>query len=273
MINDASAMAENGGRDRGLRDRMNDLSIAAIVFLCTIAGALLGIFLSTRLPKPHRENDSKTAVQLVMGLIASVAALVLGLLISSTHSSFDAQQTEVRQLAVHLFELDRILVRFGEDGVEARHLLHAIVVSDAKRIWPEGGFERDYQPLQAQVEGETLRDRIANISPKTDALRFYQTRALQLATTMGETRLLLGEQERGALSWPFLVVLVFWLAFLFVGFGLFVRVNATVLAALTIGALSVAGAIFLILEMNSPYSGVMRISDAPIRDVLRQMAP
>ncbi len=253
---------------------MSSLLIAMIVFVCTIAGALLGIFLSTKLPKHHRESDSKSAVQLVMGLIASVAALVLGLLISSTHSSFDAQQAEVRQLGVHLYELDRILGRFGDDGGDARRLLRAIVVSDAKRIWPDNpGFKRDYQPLQAQIEGETLRDRIARLSPTTDALRFYQTRALQLATTVGETRLLLGEQERGALSWPFLVVLVFWLAFLFVGFGLFARVNATVLAALTIGALSVAGAIFLILEMNSPYSGVMRISDAPIRDVLRQMAP
>ncbi len=90
---------------------------------------------------------------------------------------------------------------------------------------------------------------------------------------MGETRLLLGEQERGSLSWPFLVVLVFWLAVLFAGFGLFVRFNATVFVALVIGAVSVAGALFLIIEMNQPYSGLMRISDAPIRDVLTQMEP
>lgn len=254
--------------------RVSSLLIAMAVFASTLAGAFLGILLSTKLPKHHRESDSKSAVQLVMGLIASVAALVLGLLISSTHTSFDAQQAEVRQLGVQLFELDRILGRFGDDGGEARRILRTIVVSDAKRIWPDNpDFKGDYQPLQAQVEGETLRDRVAHLSPTTGAQRFYQTRALQLATTIGETRLLLGEQERGALSWPFLIVLVFWLVFLFVGFGLFVRINATVLAALTIGALSVAGAIFLILEMNSPYSGVIRISDAPIRDVLRQMAP
>jgi hypothetical protein len=250
------------------------LIVAVIVFVCTLAGALLGIYLSGRLPKQHREGDSKSAIQLVMGLIASVAALVLGLLISSTHSSFDAQQAEVRRLSVHLFELERVLARLGPEGDESRHLLRAIVQSDAKRIWPDIQVPAGaYQPLQAQAEGEKLLDRIANLSPKTDAQRVNQMRALQLAQTVGETRLLLGEQERGSLSWPFLVVLIFWLAVLFVGFGLFVRFNATVFVAFVIGALSVAGAIFLILEMNQPYSGVMRISDAPIRDALSQMAP
>ncbi len=92
---------------------MTALIVAVIVFVCTLCGALLGIFLSDKLPRHHREAESKSAVQLVMGLIASVAALVLGLLISSTHSSFDAQQAEVRQLAIHLFELDRALARLA----------------------------------------------------------------------------------------------------------------------------------------------------------------
>jgi hypothetical protein len=250
------------------------LVVAVIVFVCTLSGALLGIFLSDKLPQHHRESESKSAVQLVMGLIASVAALVLGLLISSTHSSFDAQQAEVRQLAVHLFELDRALARFGPEGAEVRRTLRAIVQADAQRIWPpRTGAPVVFQPLQAQREGEELLDRVANLSPKTDAQRVSQSRAVQLAETVGETRLLLGEQERGSLSWPFLVVLVFWLAVLFAGFGLFVRFNATVFAALVIGAMSVAGALFLIIEMNQPYSGLMRISDAPIRDVLSQMAP
>jgi Protein of unknown function (DUF4239) len=250
------------------------LTVAIIVFVCTLAGAMLGIFISSRLPKHHRETESKSAVQLVMGLIASVAALVLGLLISSTHSSFDAQQAEVRHLAVHLFELDRALMRLGPEAGDARHLLRVIVETDAKRIWPDPKASvASFQPLHAQLEGERLQERIANLSPKTDAQRIDQTRAVQLAQTVGETRLLLGEQERGSLSWPFLVVLIFWLAVLFAGFGLFVRFNATVFVALFIGALSVAGAIFLILEMNQPYSGMMQISDAPIRDVLSQMAP
>jgi len=98
-----------------------------------------------------------------------------------------------------------------------------------------------------------------------------QSQALRLLGTLGDTRLLLNEQARGSISWPFLLVLVFWLTVLFVGFGLFARSNATLIAALLLGALSVAGAIFLILELNRPYGGVMQISIVPIRNALEQM--
>lgn len=120
------------------------------------------------------------------------------------------------------------------------------------------------RPLQAQKEAAELFDRIVNLSAKTDAQRFMQSQALRLLAGMGDTRLLLNEQARGSISWPFLVVLVFWLMVLFVGFGLFALRNPTVITALFLGAISVAGAIFLILELNRPYGGVMQISIAPI---------
>jgi len=98
-----------------------------------------------------------------------------------------------------------------------------------------------------------------------------QSQALRLLGTLGDTRLLLNEQARGSISWPFLLVLVFWLTVLFVGFGLFARRNVTLVAALGLGAISVAGAAFLILEMNRPYTGIMQISIEPIRNALSQM--
>ena len=128
------------------------------------------------------------------------------------------------------------------------------------------------RPLQAQKEAAELFDRIVNLSPKTDAQRFMQSQALRLLAGMGDTRLLLNEQARGSISWPFLVVLVFWLMVLFVGFGLFALRNPTVITALFLGAISVAGAIFLILELNRPYGGVMQISIAPIRNAFTQMS-
>jgi hypothetical protein len=128
------------------------------------------------------------------------------------------------------------------------------------------------KPLQAQKEAAELFERVANLSPKTDPQRFMQSQALRLLAGLGDTRLLLNEQSRGSISWPFLVVLVFWLTVLFVGFGLFfARKNPTVVAALFLGAICVAGAIFLILELNRPYGGVMQICIAPIRNALIQM--
>jgi len=251
---------------------MSSILVAALVFACTFGGALVGIFLRVRLPETHRDNDSRAVLQLVMGLIATMSALVLGLLISSAKSSYDTQKAEVQQQGIHVLQLDRILARFGPDATEARNQLRQIVLTDIARTWPnDGGGAAPYDRLQTQKEGEELFERIERLSPKTDAQRLDQSRAQQLLVNLWETNHLLAEQSGGGLSWPFLMVLVFWLTVLFVGFGLFTRFNVTVIAALLVGSLSMAGAVFLILEMNQPYSGVMQISSAPLRNAVTQM--
>ena len=251
---------------------MSSISVTMVAFACTFGGALLGLFLHERLPEQHVSSESRDVIKLVMGLVATVSALVLGLLISSAHRSLDEQEAEVQQLAVHLFQLDRTLERFGPDAADARERLYRIVSQEIASI-----ATKDFtglasaKPLQAQQDVADLIDRIATLSPKTDAQRFSQAQALRLIANLGDVRLLLNEQSRGSISWPFLIVLVFWLTTLFVGFGLLAKRNATVATALMLGALSVAGAIFLILEMNRPYGGVMQVSIAPIRDALQNM--
>jgi hypothetical protein len=251
---------------------MSSLAIAFLVFACTFAGALVGLALHARLPQHHIEGDSKDVVKLVMGLIATVAALVLGLLISTAHHRFEQQEAEVIQLGVHLGQLDRALQRIGPEANEARTTLRALVDAEVRRASAPGGIKAAIDaPGDAQKAAASLFDKIIAMSPKTEPERTLQGRALQLLTQLGDTRLLLNEQARHAISWPFLVVLVFWLAVLFVGFGLFARRNATVVVALCLGALSVAGAVFLILEMNRPYGGIMQISIDPVRNALSQM--
>ena len=251
---------------------VSSVAVAVIVFALTFGSGLVGLYLHERLPQHHRESDSKDVVKLVMGLVATVAALVLGLLISSAHRSYEAQQAEVQQIAVHLFQLDRALERL--DAREARQLLRSIVKAEVDRAAETGGIQKSIEsPLEAQRAAAVMFERISSLKPADETQRFVQARALQLLGSLGDTRLLLSEQARGAISWPFLVVLVFWLAMLFVGFGLFARRNATLVAALLLGAASVAGAIFLILEMNRPYTGMMQISIEPIRYVLTRMTP
>jgi hypothetical protein len=249
---------------------MSSTLIAAAVFGCTFGGALVGIFVRRRLPPHHLDEDSKDTVKLIMGLIATLTALVLGLLISSAYSAYDRETNEVQRLGVHLIQIDRILARFGQDATQPRVLLRKLVAAELDRGWRvHGAGPVTATPLQA--EGEELFIQIASLSPTTNLQRLDQTRALQLLTTVGETRRLLTEQAEGSLSWVFLVVLGAWLTLLFFGFGLFAPYNRTVVVALCAGALSVAAAVFLILEMNHPYSGWMQVSSAPLRDTLNQM--
>jgi hypothetical protein len=251
---------------------MSSILIGAIVFACVFGAAVVGMLLHVKLPENHRDADSRDVIKLVMGLIATIAALVLGLLIASAHSAYDTQESEVRQLAVHLGLLDRILAHYGPETTPARALLRQVVAADVETIWPDGGAGNAKLPsAEVRAQGEELFGMLAKLSPQSDIQRFSQSRALQILTDMANTRRLMSEQAGGSLSWPFFVVLVFWLVVLFLGFGLFARFNATVVTAYFIGALSVAGAIFLILEMNHPYSGLMKISSAPMRNVLAEV--
>ena len=167
-----------------------------------------------------------------MGLIATIAALVSGLLIASAHSAYDTQESEVRQLAVHLALLDRILAHYGPEAAACTDRLREVVVGRCEAHLARPGCRVGYRCMAGQAgswRGRVRHDRLVGAAP--DEQRFGQARALQLLTDMATTRRLMSEQAGGSLSWPFFVVLVFWLVVLFLGFGLFARLNATVLAA------------------------------------------
>ena len=246
---------------------MNSTLIAVIVFVFVFGGALAGV--AIRVPAHHQDAETKDVVKLVMGLVATISALVLSLLIASAHTSYDRQESEVQQLGAQLVQLDEVFAHYGPETNDARAQLRRMVKAEVARLWPDAvAAQAAMHTSQNYVPTEDLFDTVARLTPNSDAQRSAQARALQLMTTMGTTIRLLHQQAGGSLSWPFFVVLVFWLVVLFAGFGLYARRNATVIAALFVGALTVAGAIFLILEMNRPYSGLMEISRAPVRDAL-----
>ena len=116
---------------------MGSLTIGGIVFACTFGGALVGMVLRAILPEHHVSTESKDVVKLGMGLIATLAALVLGLLIASAKSSFDAQRSGFQQLAANLVLLDRALARYGPETKDAREALRSLVAATIDRLWPE----------------------------------------------------------------------------------------------------------------------------------------
>jgi len=246
--------------------------IAVLVFAFVFGGALAGV--AVRVPAEHQDSDTKDVVKLVMGLVATISALVLSLLIASAHGSYDRQEGEVQELGAQLVQLDQVLAHYGPDTYESRAQLRRMVNVELARLWPDaGGAQSATQVPKKYLPAEDLFETVGRLTPKSEAERSAQARALQLMTTMGTTIRLLHQQAGGSLSWPFFVVLVFWLVVLFAGFGLYARRNATVIAALFVGAMTVAGAIFLILEMNRPYSGLMEISRAPISEALAPLRP
>ena len=249
---------------------MNSTAISAIVFTCVFGGAILGMYMPNVLPEHHLSDRSKDVVKLGMGLVATLSALVLGLLISSAKNSFDAQSTELTQSSAQVVVLDRILAHYGPETAKARDMLRTAVVNSLDRLWSKN--RSTTTKLEPPSRGnEQLLDLIQGLTPKDDTQRALKSQALNIVFTVGETRWLQYAQMNNSVPAPILMILVGWLATLFFSFGLFAPRNATVIACLFVAALSVSGAVFLMVELYSPYGGLIEVSSAPLRAALSQL--
>ena len=248
---------------------MTPLTISLIVFVLVFSGALVGVSLRPYLSKRHLSRESKDVVTLTMGLVATMAALVLGLLIASAKSSFDDKNSQIKHITAKIILLDNLFQQYGLEAQPARQLLRKSIEPLFERIWNEDKLQSGKGgPFSAATSSLTFIQEIEHLQPKNDSQRSLQNRAVQIVTEIAQMRLLLFAQGGKSIPTPFLVVLVFWLATIFASFTLFARSNAIVVAALFVCALSVAGSIFLILEMDSPFEGLMAIPSASLLNAL-----
>ena len=252
---------------------MSALIIALIAFACIFGGTLLGMFLRTILPGHHLSDESKDVVKLGTGVIATMAALVLALLIASAKGNFDTMSSDLRQTSSRVILLDRVMAHYGPETNEARDLLRRDIASTIKRVWPEDEIGQAIaESTEGRIDIEAIQDKLRQLSPRNDVQRWLQSQALQISGEIAEGRWLLIEQlGQRTLPMPFLVLMVFWLTIIFASFGLFSPRNATVITVLLICALSAAGSLFLIIELDTPYQGLIKVSSAPLRIALAHL--
>lgn len=248
-------------------EAVSALATAGVIFSCLFGAALLGLLLRTRLPEHHLSSESKDVVKLGMGLLATMAALVLSLLIASAKTSHDTRRTELIYLAANVILLDRLMAHYGPDARAARDVLRTAMSGTLDQMWPPDGAPPRQRNPRA-MGGEAFYDTIEALSPQGEAQRLVRAEALKIATDIGRTRWLLFEQAGGSIPLPFLALLVFWIAVIFVSFGLFAPRNTTVIVTLFVCAVSVSGALFLILEWDQPFQGFIQISSGPLRSAL-----
>jgi hypothetical protein len=253
---------------------MSALLVAAIVLACVFGGALVGMVLRGILPVHHLSEESKDVVRLGTGLVATMAALVLGLLVASAKGAYDTQRDGLDEIAANITLLDTVLQQYGPPAQEARVNLRRIVAGAIARLWPaDASQEPTLGAAETTAGGKFLHAQILALVPANETQRALQVQALQVGAELARRRLLLVAQHQSSvISGAFLVILTFWLVVLFASFGLFAPRNGTVVAALLISALSVSGAIFLILELDQPFEGLIQISSAPLRSTFAQLA-
>jgi len=232
---------------------------------------VVGSFLRAVLPRHHLSDESKAALKLRTGLIATLTALVLGLLVSSAKSSFDAINTGLAETGARVITLDRLLAHYGPEASDARLHLRRAVASTIARVWP--GEVPDTPEVHPMDEMSAVVDRIEDLPVDDVQQRAFQSQTLSMSTALSLSVWQLVERTRTPLPIHLLVILVFWLCVLFVQIGLFAPRNSTVAVAVAISAVSVSAAILLILEMNVPLTGLIHVSSAPLRAALDQIGP
>jgi len=249
---------------------MNPTVIASFAFAGIFGAALLGMRLRAALPDNHLSAETKDTVRLGMGLVATMTALLLGLLVASAKGSYDTQRNQVIQIASKVGFLDRALVIYGPESSQTRELLRREVERAIPRIWPDRTSQE--APMEPTAEqAQAMFRSIQELAPQNEEQRLLKAQALDTTIDLSRSLWLLSAQADPSIVTPLLVSVVLWLAIIFLSFGLFAPANNTVVAALFIVALTVSSALFLILELDRPFSGLIMVSSEPLRNVLSHL--
>ena len=249
---------------------MNSTLTALIVFACLVGAVFVGRTLRRVLPEQHLSAESKDAVKLAIGLVATMSALVLGLLVSSAKGAYDTERSEVILMASKVTFLARVLDAYGPDAAGVRALFRSTIEESIQQMWP-GQMRRPKDRNPDIQAGNLAYAALQQLSPQGNMQSVLKSQATNLAGEMAQTRSLLAAQSVPSVSQPMLIILVSWLVLIFVGFSVLAPPNVTTGFALMISALAVSGAIFLILELDQPFGGLIGISSEPMVNALHQI--
>ena len=252
---------------------MNSIAIGAIVFVCTFAGAMIGMYASSRLPDHHLSPASTAVIRLAMAFVVALATLVISLMIASARTSFATKDAEYWRGAADLILLDRTMAHYGPETKNTRDLLRRVAEAKLREFWPEDSTSREQiRPIEIGTGIEKIEDELRALEPKDNAQRSLQARALQISADIETLTWLLAEQRGSEIRWPTLAVLVFWLTIIFISFGFSAPRNATVVVTLFVCSLSIAGGMYLLVQLDEPYySGYIKVSSAPLRAAIDQL--
>jgi hypothetical protein len=231
---------------------MNPLTLGLISFLFILGGTLLGFYLGHRLPQAHVSSDSKETVKMAWGMVATMSALVLSLLVASAKSSFDTVSNENTQAAAKIVMLEHTLLHYGPEAAGARQVLRQSVLSTMASDTDEEEVSETPAALDKANGLEQLEEALGQLKPATDDQRALLSHAKAITDELFQARVLVIEQ-----SHTFLPNVL-----------LFAPRNKTVVVTLLLCCVSLSFAIFLINDLNHPLHGIVTVSKYPMREAL-----
>ena len=252
---------------------MNSYLLAAIVFTCVFLGSMVGLWLNAFLPEHHRSQASHDAIKLGTGMISVLASLVLGLLIANIKGSFDTTDAQIRSFAATLIQLDQALRDYGPETANARDELRDYTARAIEDQWPhEHDHPAKMEDASAGQELDKVHRAVLQLRPDDPAQQSLRESAVKLIDTALQTRWLLIERAESSIQPVFMIILIAWITLIFVSFGYNAPLNATVITAFFICSVALAACLFMIVEMDGPFDGLIVISSHAMRDALAHMS-
>ena len=249
---------------------MSSIAVSCIVFGSIFGSGLVGMAVRRAIPDDYLGLGEKEVARLVTGLMTTMAAIVLGMLVSSAKASYDARTNEVAELSSQVVTIDRMLSKYGPETAEIRAQFRLLVEASVNRIWPAQAPE--HAELKPRDDAEILVDELQLLAPKSNVQAQAKAQILGMVVELRKTQWSLYlKSQQSALPIPLLLVVVSWLALIYISFGLFTPPSPTIVVTFVFGALAVTAAVLIILELYTPFRGVLRISSAPVLEALSQM--
>jgi hypothetical protein len=251
---------------------MTTIAISIVAGVLTFGMGILGLYIRRLLPERHMSTGSKEMIGAIMGLVSLLLALVLGTLVGSAYGFFATQKANIEMLCARSLELDLAFRQYGAETQPLREALRASMMGADNAIWGNGRTYRQQFDVGAYMSKfESWNQKISSLRPQTPTQTQLLSSLIASSGAFQQTRVLTSLQLASPLSWPLLLIVVSWAMLLFCGFGLLSSLNGTSAAALGLGSFAVASAIFLILELSQPYTGLFRIPSAPMERTLEAL--
>ena len=251
---------------------MTSVFIAGAVAVLAFGSGLVGLYLQKRLPEHHMSGGSKDMILAVIGLVSLLPALVLGTLVGKTYEFFTTQKSELETMASRVLLVDQALAQYGPEAKLVRDKLKEAVTQSYDLFWR--GVDSDPAQLKVDValaRWQAMTNSLNSLDPATAVKKEALAAAKLNLGLMEQTRLLMSLQLSSAVAWSLVISVIGWSMFLFCGFGVRSGTNPTTVAALALGAISVASAMFLILDLSQPYSGLFRIPPSAMEQTIEAM--
>lgn len=248
---------------------MNAITTTLLALTCMLAGVFIGSVLRKTSPENHRVGESRDAIRSGLAVIGTLAALVLGLMVSSASRNFETLNGGLTENAASYIDLDRILAQYGAGSGPSRDLLKQAVAAEIDHIWPKGGTE--VPSMSYSVEFEAVAGSLRELRPESESQKILKPRAMQVMGEALKQRWLVVAHAHTSVPTAFVVIVVFWFAVLFAVFTLLAPSNATANSFMVFCTVAVAGGVFLVLDMSQPFDGLIRISREPMETALGLM--